>query len=215
MHAFVIDSTPCCDPVSFVELVGAMQSPSHLCCCTLRCLNRCMLHRAPSAHPHSRVRRVRSRVSVKVSTRRTPALTLAGASATGCHWSRASASLRTEAMQATTKVTKRVTNRCHSYEVGRWTATHESSDASTATMCTGSTVPPPARPSPPVRRPRSQASARSGCQSSPRSAAICMAERRGAFPTPKEHAAPLGVADWRDSRLRADCAFGAVKERCV
>ena len=86
-----------------------------------------------------------------------------------------------------------------------------SSDAATATMCAVSTVPLPPRPSPPVRRPRRQASTRSGHPNSSRIAAICMAERRGAFPTQKNHTAPLGVTDWRDGRLRANCAFGAVK----
>jgi len=38
VHAFAIDSTPCCKPVSSLELVGTMQSPSQsvgVCCCRL------------------------------------------------------------------------------------------------------------------------------------------------------------------------------------
>jgi len=85
--------------------------------------------------------------------------------------------------------------RCDSYQrcndqhgVGIY---RDSSDGSTATMCTDCTVPLPPQPSPPVRRPRRQASARSGRQSAHRIAAICMAGRREAFSTPREHAAPL------------------------
>ena len=71
------------------------------------------------------------------------------------------------------------------------------SDGSTATKCTDmySTVPLPPQPSPPVRCPRRQASARSGRQSASahrsRIAVICMAERRRAFLTRQDHAAPL------------------------
>jgi len=50
------------------------------------------------------------------------------------------------------------------------------------------------------------------CESRP---PIYMSERRGAFPTPKEHAAALRVADRRDGRGRAGCAFGAVEGRCA
>jgi len=174
--------------------------------------------RAQLSHPSSRVRSVRFRVLV-------PVRVWCGVVLTANDWEPADWPLRDDSVaRSAHPCVRRIARqmdakRCDSYQ--RCNDPHGvdtyrgSSDAATATMCTNSTVPLPPRPSPPVRRPRSQASARSGHPSSSRIAAICMAERRGAFLTPKEHAAPLGVADWRDGRLRANYTFGAGKGRCV